>query len=223
MPLHFPGEQHGSPISRFASASGSYIFLHLLYADEYEAVLWVRADSHETLISDFALLALTLDLREKEETDLSRVIAAVKRWLQGHGPWLLILDNADDLGVISDFLPRRTGGAILLTTRSQITGTHMKKIEMEKMSREEGVTFLLRRITSSEDEQGEVDMSTSVSDAERQAAEELWEVMDGLPLALDQVGSYIEARQCSLPDYLDLYRTHRNALLQERGGLIPEH
>jgi transcriptional regulator with XRE-family HTH domain len=35
------------------------------YANEYEAVLWVRADSHETLVSDFALLALTLDLREK--------------------------------------------------------------------------------------------------------------------------------------------------------------
>ena len=91
---------------------------------------------------------MTLDLREKEETDQFLLVTAVKRWLQEHGPWLLIFDNADELAVVSDFLPRRAGGAILLTTRSQITGPHIKKIEMEKMSREEGVTFLLRRITS---------------------------------------------------------------------------
>src|SRR5205807_10003136 len=122
------------------------------------------------------------------------LIPAVKRWLQDHGPWLLIFDNADDLAVVSDFLPRRTGGAILLTTRSQITGPHIKKIEMETMSREEGVTFLLRRITSSGDEDGEEDLSKRVSDKEQQAAQELWEVMDGLPLALDQAGAYIEAK-----------------------------
>ena len=32
------------------------------YAREYEAVLWVSADSHELLVSDFARLAQTLEL-----------------------------------------------------------------------------------------------------------------------------------------------------------------
>jgi tetratricopeptide (TPR) repeat protein/transcriptional regulator with XRE-family HTH domain len=190
------------------------------YANEYEAVLWVGADSRETLVSDFAKLAQTLDLREKEETDQFRMIAAVKLWLQKHRPWLLIFDNADELAVVSDFLPRQASGATLLTTRSQITGPHIKKTEMEKMSQEEGVTFLLRRITSSGDEE---DPSKKVSDIEQRAAQKLWEAMDGLPLALDQAGAYIEAAQCSLTDYLNLYRHHPNTLLQERGGPIPEH
>jgi len=185
------------------------------YASEYEAVLWVQADSHEILVSDFAKLAETLDLREKDDTDQFRMISAVKRWLQEHGPWLLIFDNADDLAVVSDFLPRQTGGAILLTTRSQSVGTHIRKLELEKMSREEGVTFLLKRITHCEDDE---DPLQRVSDEERQAAEELWEVMDGLPLALDQAAAYIDAKQSTITDYLHLYRTHRKILLQERGS-----
>jgi len=193
------------------------------YANEYEAVLWVQADSHEVLVSDFARLSLTLDLREKEETDQLRMITAVKRWLQEHSPWLLIFDNADESAVISDFLPRRPGGAILLTTRSQDTGLHIKNIAMAKMSREEGVTFLLRRITSSGDEDGEEDLSKSVSDSEQHAAQKLWEAMDGLPLALDQAGAYIKAVQSSLIEYVNLYRHQREDLLRERGGLIPEH
>ncbi len=140
------------------------------YANEYEAVLWVQADSHETLVSDFAKLSQTLDLREKEETDQFRMVTAVKHWLQEHDSWLLILDNADDLAVVSDFLPRKPGGSTLLTTRSQITGSHIKKIPMEKMSQEEGVLLLLRRITSNEDGNGEDDLLRNMSDAERHAA-----------------------------------------------------
>jgi tetratricopeptide (TPR) repeat protein/transcriptional regulator with XRE-family HTH domain len=191
------------------------------YANDYEAILWVRADSRETLVSDFAALTQTLDLREKEETDQFRMVAAVKRWLEEHGLWLLVFDNVDDLAMLSDFLPRRPGGAVLLTTRSQITG-QMKKIEMQRLSQEEGITFLLRR-TISDEEAGVSDPFLDVSDMERRAAEEIWEVMDGLPLALDQAGAYIEARQCSLSDYLDLYRHHRNVLLKERGGPLTEH
>ncbi len=41
--------------------------------------------------------------------------------------------------------------------------------------------------------------------------------MDGLPLALDQAGAYIEETGCSLSDYLQLYKTHHADLLKERG------
>ncbi|MEO8971217.1 MAG: helix-turn-helix transcriptional regulator [Ktedonobacteraceae bacterium] len=187
------------------------------YADEYEAVLWVRADSREVLAADFASLAVTLNLVEKAESDQFRMINAVKGWLEKHGLWLLILDNADDLTVVSDFLPRWSGGATILTTRSQMTGPHIKQIAMEKMSREEGINFLLRRIAS------DGDISKRVAVVKQFAALELWELMDGLPLALDQAGAYIKSAQMSISEYVDLYRSHRNVLLQERGGAVPEH
>ncbi len=91
------------------------------------------------------------------------------------------------------------------------------------MSREEGITFLLRRIASEGDEDGEEDLFKNVSAIEQHAASVLWEMMDGLPLALDQAGAYIKAGQISIADYVDLYRSHSNVLLQERGGTVPEH
>ena len=41
--------------------------------------------------------------------------------------------------------------------------------------------------------------------------------LDHFPLALDQAGAYIEETQCSFENYLDLYQTHRQALLAQRG------
>jgi hypothetical protein len=146
-------------------------------------VLWVSAGSHEVLASDFAKLAQTLDLPQKEEQDQWRVVSAVKHWLQEHTGWLLILDNADDLSTIADFLPRRVSGATLVTTRSQVTGTLAKGLAVDKMEMAEGIRFVLRRATLLEDEPLE-----TVSAATRTAAQHLVEELDGLPLALDQAG-----------------------------------
>src|SRR5205823_2904680 len=75
------------------------------YGSEYQAVLWAKADSREVLVSDFVGIADLLNLPEKSEQDQNRVVNAVKRWLQANKDWLLILDNADDLAIVSDFLP----------------------------------------------------------------------------------------------------------------------
>jgi tetratricopeptide (TPR) repeat protein/DNA-binding XRE family transcriptional regulator len=187
------------------------------YANDYAAILWVQADSRETLLSDFAALTHTLDLQDREETDHSRMIAAVKRWLVEQSRWLLIFDNAVDLTLLSEFLPRNPTGAILITTRSQFAG-QLKHIKMRGLSRAESITFLSKRLASSQEDAEE---DTIVVD--QHEAEELWAIMDGLPLALDQAGAYIESRQCSLPEYLDLYHHHRKYLLQERGGPLTGH
>ncbi len=47
--------------------------------------------------------------------------------------------------------------------------------------------------------------------------------MDGLPLALDQAGAYIEETQCSLASYLNQYRIRQGALLKRRGGTGKQH
>lgn len=193
------------------------------YAEEYEAVLWIRADSSETLMSDFAALSTILDLKlpVQQEHDQQYVVSMVKRWLEKHSPWLLIFDNVNDLALVTDMLPRRASGAILLTTRLQVTGPHFTKIELEKMSREESTTFLLRRITTDDEER----LTTEISQQERVAAEQLWNVMEGLPLALDQAAAYIEETGCTISDYLELFKTHSKQLLNLRGqvaGVYPE-
>src|SRR6266702_6253562 len=115
------------------------------YGHEYKAVLWVQSASQELLISEMAQLAPLLNLPEKQQKDQIKVVEAVQRWLQSNTEWILIVDNAGDIRMAVEFLPTRRTGHILLTTRSRPTGNKLIGIEVEKMRREEGVLFLLRR------------------------------------------------------------------------------
>jgi serine/threonine protein kinase/Tfp pilus assembly protein PilF len=182
------------------------------YQANYQAVLWAKADTAETLLAEFASIAGLLRLQQAEH-DQQRDADAAKHWLATHSGWLLILDNVDDLTVVNEFIPREGVGHILLTTRSLATGTLAQNIELEKMGPDEGALFLLRRakILAQNDE---LDGAYSADIIE---AKDIVQVMDGLPLALDQAGAYIEETACSLFDYLRRYRQQHSTLLDLRG------
>ncbi len=185
------------------------------HRSEYGVMLWAKADSEESLKTDYTALANKLELREKDETDKDVVIAAVKRWLEEHSGWLLILDNADDAGVVSDLLRREWGGHLLLTTRAFATGV-IGKVEIEEMTPEEGTLFLLRRTKLiALDETIE-----AATEADKELAAEITGEVGGLPLALDQAGAFIEETPSSLTEYLELYRKEGARLRKERGGVI---
>ncbi|MEH2293361.1 hypothetical protein [Nostoc sp.] len=75
------------------------------YRHEYQPILWVRAACQPELVSGFVKLAELLNLPVNQEKDKSLVIAAVKQWLATHNGWLLILDNADEIAMVPEFLP----------------------------------------------------------------------------------------------------------------------
>ena len=58
---------------------------------------------------------------------------------------------------------------------------------------------------------------------ERERALQITKVLEGLPLALDQAGAYLEETGCSLSEYQQLYQQHRADLLRERRGLGDDH
>ena len=186
------------------------------HRDEYSAIFWARAASRETLIADFVTIAALLHLPEQNAQDQSIAVAAVVRWLASHKDWLLILDNADDLEMAVEFLPNEGSGHVLLTTRAQFTGTIAHGIELEKMDLAEGSLLLLRRARVLAQD-APLDQSNK---EERATAEAIVKALDGLPLALDQAGAYIEETQCGLAGYLDLYHTRRGELLQRRSRPI---
>ena len=189
------------------------------YRENYSAVLWVTASSRDTLITEFVLLAVLLDLPERHEQDQEIVLTAVKRWLVAHKNWLLILDNVEDLQAVVDFLPVDGGGNTLFTTRLQALGSIGEGLEVEKMSVDEGVLFLLRRtkILASDSPLSQVPKNV------RDQAAEIVNMLDALPLALDQAGAYIEETKCGLTGYLNLYRTRRKELLLRRGTIPVDH
>ncbi|MBE9178805.1 tetratricopeptide repeat protein [Oculatella sp. LEGE 06141] len=185
------------------------------YRYDYGFVFWVRAETREELISGWVEIASELQLSISREPDHNVIVATVRQWLATHSDWLLILDNADDLKLVQEFLPKGNRGHILLTSTAQATG-RMPQIELNRMSLEEGALFLLRRakLVSEQVAFAETDQG------DRTLAETICREMDGLPLALDQAGAYIEETPSSLDGYLELYRDEKTALLTDRGELV---
>ncbi|HZS77874.1 MAG TPA: tetratricopeptide repeat protein [Ktedonobacteraceae bacterium] len=189
------------------------------YRDNYQAVLWVNASTYDSLVADFFMLAALLDLTEKDQDQLI-VVNVVKRWFALNKNWLLIFDNVDDPQLVEGFLPRLGEGSILITTRQHALGSIAQTIEVEKMEREEGVLFLMRRIRILNSDNT---ATRELTKEELALAHEIVEATDGLPLAIDQAGAYIEETRCGLKGYLDLYQSRHKELLQRRGILPTDH
>ena len=180
---------------------------------DYQSVFWVRAESADLLVSDLLALAVLLDLPMRNEAKQGEIVVAVLRWLDTHEGWLLILDNADTLEEISAYIPSKGTGRVLLTTRAFSTGTIAQRIELDKMTIEEGMLFLLRRMKRI---RGKATLE-SVPESIRSQARAIVEEVDALPLALDQAGAYIEDTGSDLSHYLTVYRTQRRRVLRRRG------
>jgi tetratricopeptide (TPR) repeat protein/class 3 adenylate cyclase/DNA-binding XRE family transcriptional regulator len=189
------------------------------YRSEYSAVFWVLAASRETMVADYIAIARLLSLPGQDEQDQMQTVMATKRWLEQHGNWLLVLDNADTLSLLSDFLPNTAHGHILLTTRAQATGKIAMNLSVEKMEISEGMQLLLHRAKLLAPGESQDNLSATIRKAGLQLVKEL----DCLPLALDQAGAYIEEIGCSLPEYLELFQRHHSALLNRQSGLSADY
>ena len=113
---------------------------------DYQAVLWVRAESQETLFSDLSQLAGRLELPKREAKEQSVIVEAVKLWLEEHGGWLLVLDNVEDFAVVRD-LPRKAsanGHHVVITTQTSAMGAIAKQ-GLTPMDNDLGALLLLRR------------------------------------------------------------------------------
>ncbi len=189
------------------------------FRERYGQVLWAKADTYETLFQDYVAIAQLLQLPEQHLQDQPQIVEAVKRWLREQRQWLLILDNADDLTMVRDFLPSGGKGHLLLTTRAHAIGRIAQRIEVAKMEPEEGALFVLRRAGILEAEEP----LNKASSRDQANALVIVQEMDGLPLALDQAGAYIEETGCGLAGYLTLYQQRRMDLLQARGEYTYDH
>jgi serine/threonine protein kinase/tetratricopeptide (TPR) repeat protein len=189
------------------------------YYKDYRAILWVRGDTREKMQTSIVALAGVLKLEEQHEKEQQHVIEAVRAWLRKNSNWLLIVDNIEDLKLVRTLLPATAPGHILLTTRTQTTGNIAQRLDLEKMTLEEGALFLLRRTKMIAQDAALQDVSSE----DCQEAQALAAAFAGLPLALDQAGAYIEEAGCSLANYLCRYQAGQMKLLGMRGGFAFDH
>ena len=182
------------------------------YHRDYTVILWLRGDKRDALREDWNAIALQLRLPTKEKGE--RVVDTIRTWLKTHTRWLLILDNDEDLTLLQTLVPSNIHGHILLTTRSQTTGSMAQRVDLCSIGRDDAVLFLLRRTKKLSQDA----ILAEAQPIDRKKAGEIASLLGDHPLALDQAGAYIEETGCSLDDYLGRYSTNRAALLGMRGG-----
>lgn len=189
------------------------------YAQHYQALFWIEAETVESVLSSMQRLAEVLQLPDPQLADQHRLVTAIHQWLVSHHQWLLIWDHLEELDLLQRFLPPTQHGSILITTRSQALGSLAQELLLPPMTLEEGSLFVLRRakvlpLTATEEQRKQLVQQVP---AEFAAVRELVTTMGGLPLALDQAGAYIEETRCSFSSYLKRYEHQRTPLLSYRG------
>jgi tetratricopeptide (TPR) repeat protein len=188
--------QGGGGVGKTALAI-EYAYRH---RSEFDVVWWVRAETPATLAGDYTDLAVALGLDRVDQADQQLMAAVVRRWLEDHDRWLLVLDNAEapdtptglrpPLAVLVDLLPRVVQGQVLVTSRDASWEQHASLAELEVFTAGEAVEFLLAR-SGGRDEQAAVDVA---------------ELLGLLPLALEQAGAYVRETRIALAAYVQRLR-----------------
>ncbi|RSL66014.1 hypothetical protein CEP53_003518 [Fusarium sp. AF-6] len=182
-------------------------FAHWVCANKPDySVFWVSALSLNSFEQSYIEIATNLGLLDQDKGQDTK--AVVRRFLSSKdaGPWVLIVDNADDqdmvLGSLDDpdgidhNLPESVDGRIMFTTRSREVATSVaggEVIELHEMDLETASLFLDRSLVN----------KRLLNDQE--IVHELLEELNYLPLAITQAAAYLNAQnQVSIRRYLQL-------------------
>ncbi len=156
----------------------------------------------------------------KTRTSFGSITEVVPKLIEAQGKWLLIFDNVDFLDEvdIGKYLPaREIPGNIIITSRdpsSARLAAGGKAIEVGGLPEDDAINLLLDCSCNGRE------------DDQRIAASDIVEELGYLPLAIDQAGCYISAKNETLPQYLRLYKDHRMELLKykpKRSLMSHEH
>ncbi|KAK6993239.1 FabD/lysophospholipase-like protein [Favolaschia claudopus] len=163
--------------------------------NRFSDIFYVDASSQQTAEDDLKLLAPA----GSEETANSGL-----GWLARQKEWLLVFDNADDIQLdISKFFPRGKGN-ILITTRNPQLSMHGEDFKVSDMDVDDAKDLLLKLVGKK-----------AVDNNKEQLATDIVMELHCFALAVTQSGGYIHARG-KLDTYLNLYKTSRDALLNQK-------
>ncbi|MEV4283652.1 FxSxx-COOH system tetratricopeptide repeat protein, partial [Actinoplanes xinjiangensis] len=162
---------------------------------QYDVVWWISAEQLGSIGEQFTELGVVLGIVDAA-ADSTLVKSKVLEHLSVRGRWLLIFDNAVRREDVLPWLPR-DAGHVLITSRSANWSQVAQAVELDVMSRDEAVMFLLGQQLGL----GSVEAGL------------LADALGDLPLALTQAVGYLAETGMSSADY-------RRALVEETQSVL---
>ncbi|KAI4116581.1 MAG: hypothetical protein LQ345_003026 [Seirophora villosa] len=162
-------------------------------SNSFWGIFWINASSRLSVQHTYATIAQVGGVEPNER--------AAKNWLANlDRPWLLLIDNADDLGTpLEEHFPEGDQGIILVTTRNPLARVHgtvgKGSYHFERLGESEANDLLLRAA-------GE---PAPWSSAVREYASKITNHLGFLALAVLQAGKAIAKRICTLSNYVEVY------------------
>jgi hypothetical protein len=190
------------------------------YKDEQPEgqVFWVHSNNVARFDQAYKEIARKLKLPGLDGPDVD-TLEVVTEWLsdEDNGPWLMVLDNADDKEVLFGtniqapsrqskreesaalvkYIPRSSNSSILVTTRDRRFGERLVNLEKTVAVVPFKVTDAKQLLRNKLPKNSEWDEAASI---------DLLEKLNFLPLAITQAAAYIGEEEVSLAHYLDLLR-----------------
>ncbi|KAI2618351.1 hypothetical protein GGR54DRAFT_648120 [Hypoxylon sp. NC1633] len=177
------------------------------------SIFWVSARSYAAVVQTYMNIAKKIGIRSADDED---IVEAVRSYLSTEkaGPWLLILDDADnkhisgrsyDSRILHNYLPRSKLGLIVVTTDSNdvaYTIGHGNVIHLDPMDEQEA-----RRLM------GEIINKELLPDDDT-TTRLLYECRY-MPLAITLAASYLYKTHISIKEYLEHLREHWEHLRHE--------
>ncbi|CAK7237004.1 hypothetical protein SBRCBS47491_009829 [Sporothrix bragantina] len=219
---------HAVAIIGMAGTGKSQLALNFAetHKEQYNPILWIDATSEETVRSSFQRCARALQLKEAAPGESGTAtslyntasIQRVLEWLSkkaavGHNdPWLVIVDNADDLTWgIEHVLPSGEHGSIILTSQNNNWLKKQKDVEhvrVDVLTPPEASSLLLRHL--------DMDSITAPEHIQKLCGT-VAETLGYLALAVDLAGYHIaneDEAEVGITQYLADLNSNRDELLK---------
>ncbi len=177
----------------------------LRHGDDYTALLFVSAPTPAELRANLANLVGVLGMRA-DGMPVDQQLAAVLDWLNAHPGWLLIVDNVDTEEAAQEIhrlLVRLRSGHVLITSRIGNWSAGVEPLELDVLAPVDAEAFLMDRTPH----------RRKAADDALQAAAAARE-LDGLALALEQAGAFIDKQRLSFAEYLHRWTAKRPLVLR---------
>ena len=166
----------------------------------YNSIFWINAADQATLLDGFQKIAIEIDERRLiSESTPAETANPVLAWFARQIQWLLVIDNLEDSSVIEGFLPTTDSeGHTLITTRNPYTfGIPTEGLEVNVLNQDEAVELLLLLSETA---------SPTTSATSKNAAREIVEELDYLPLTIEVAAGYIRESSRSIDSFLAIYQ-----------------